>query len=308
MTGLQRPAAKSGQTFSASAREIAAFSSTLRGRSVEPVWTRRLAVIGRRSSATSVAEQRGDLDDTAVHRGRAIIHLDIGTTDHVEDDIGAAAVGCRHHGFDEILGLVIDGDIGAEAAAESAFFRRARGDDDRRAERLGEHDRGRADARRAAVHEQRFAGLQAAALEDIRPDREESLGDRRRLDERKIAGNGLRDRLVRRAIFGIAAAMHERTDLVARSKARRAGALRGNKTGDLEARQIGSTRRWRIAAQTLRDIRPVDAGGGDLDEDFTRSRARQWPRLGVSTSGGPGSRMAMQVMVCGRFGIASLHG
>ena len=43
ITGLILPAATSGQTFSSMPRAIAAFSATVRGRSVEPVCVQALA-------------------------------------------------------------------------------------------------------------------------------------------------------------------------------------------------------------------------------------------------------------------------
>ena len=104
---------------------------------------------------------KGDLHDAPVDRGGLVIALDIVAADHVENDVGALAAGRGLGGGDEIFGLVVNGDVGAEPAAGLAFLRRSGGGDDARAERLGELNRGRADAGRAAVDEQRFAGLEA---------------------------------------------------------------------------------------------------------------------------------------------------
>src|SRR5262249_59639270 len=86
---------------------------------------------------------------------------------------------------DEILRLIVNSDVGTEAAAGIAFLRRAGGGDHARAERLGELDRGGADARRAAMDEQRLAGLQPPALEGVVPDGKEGLRDRGGRDERE---------------------------------------------------------------------------------------------------------------------------
>ena len=103
------------------------------------------------------AALESDLHDAPFDGGCLVVALDIVAADHVEDDVGAAAVGRLLGRGDEIFGLVVDGDVGAELAAGRAFFRRAGGGDDAGAESLGELDRGGADARGAAVHEQRLA-------------------------------------------------------------------------------------------------------------------------------------------------------
>ena len=68
--------------------------------------------------------------------------------------------------------------VGAELHGRPRISRAAGGGDHRRAEGLGQHDRRGADAGRAAMDQQRLAGLQAAALEHIGPDGEEGLGHR----------------------------------------------------------------------------------------------------------------------------------
>ncbi len=107
------------------------------------------------------AALEGDLHDAPLDRRRLVIALDVIAADHVEDKLGALAVGGRLGRGDEVLGLIVNGDVGAELAAGLAFLRRAGGGDDARAERLGEHDRGGADAGRAAMHQQRLAGFEA---------------------------------------------------------------------------------------------------------------------------------------------------
>ena len=80
--------------------------------------------------------------------------------------------------LDEVGGAVVDGS-GAEPLARPALPIGACGREDRRAERPRELNRGRADAARAAVDEHALAFRELAALEEIGPDREERLGNRR---------------------------------------------------------------------------------------------------------------------------------
>src|SRR5205823_7605776 len=58
-----------------------------------------------------------DLHDTAVDRGGVIIAIDIVAGNHVEDQVGARIVGFRLDHGDEVLGLVVDGAVGAEFQA-----------------------------------------------------------------------------------------------------------------------------------------------------------------------------------------------
>ena len=76
-------------------------------------------------------------------------------------------------------------------------------------------------------------GFKPAALEHIVPDGEEGLGQRGGLDHAGRAGPA-GARSPARAVFGIAAAAHERADPVAELEARHAGAERYDLAGDLE--------------------------------------------------------------------------
>ena len=163
------------------------------------------------------AGEKGDLHDAPVDRGGFVVALDVVAADHVEDDVGALAAGRVFGRGDEIFGLIVNGDVGAELAAGLAFLRRAGGRDDAGAEGLGELDRGRADAGRAAVDQQRLAGLEPAALEGVVPDREEGLGDRCGLDQREPCRHRQAVAFVRRAILA-----HSRRRRPAPSPGRRA--------------------------------------------------------------------------------------
>jgi hypothetical protein len=178
------------------------------------------------------------------------------------------------------LRLIVNRDIGAELAAGIAFLRRARGGDDARPERLGELDGGGADAGRAAVDQQRLAGPQAAALEGIVPDREEGFGDRGGFDWREPARQRQGVALVRLAVFGIAAADHQRHDLIAGLPARCAGTERDDFARDLEAGDVGCARGRRVVPLPLHHVRPVDARRLDLHQHLAVGESRQRARLG----------------------------
>ena len=97
-------------------------------------------------------------------------------------DVDAAAGGDLSHGLNEIGRAVVHG-LGAQAFGRAAFLVRSCGRNDARAARGGELNGGRSDAAGAPVHEQPLAGREPAALEDVGPDGEVRLGQRRRLDE-----------------------------------------------------------------------------------------------------------------------------
>ena len=216
-----------------------------------------------------VALHEGDLHDAPFHRRHLVIALHIGAADHVENDVGSLAPGEAHHLRHEILLAVIDGMIGAEAQAGVAFVLRAGGDDDRRAKRLAEHDCRRADARRAAMDQQRLSGGQMSALEDIGPDGEEGFGHGCRLDHAKPCGDRQRIAFMGEAEARIAAAGHQGADRVAGRVARGPRAAGDHDSRDLEPGNIlRRAGRRRIFALPLRDIGPVHAGGLHRDQDL----------------------------------------
>ena len=73
----------------------------------------------------------------------------------------APGPGCAKRQRDEIVLAVIDAEIGAQPLALRGFLIRSGGDDDARAERLGERNRRGADAGGSAVHQQGFAAFSA---------------------------------------------------------------------------------------------------------------------------------------------------
>src|SRR5215510_12318105 len=108
---------------------------------------------------------KGDLHDPSFDGRRLVVALDVVPSHHVEDNIGALA-GRRVLGRgDEVFGLIVNGDVGAERAAGFAFLRRARRGDHPRARLMRQLNRCSANTRRTTMHQQRLAGLETAALE-----------------------------------------------------------------------------------------------------------------------------------------------
>ena len=113
-------------------------------------------------------------------------------------------------------------------------------------------------------------------------------------------GTGSACALVHEAVFGVAAADHQRHHLVADLPARDAGAERDDLAGEFETGNVGRALRRRIEALALHHVRPVDAGGRDLHQHFALAGLRHRDAVpGTSTSGPPGVRMPMAVMVEG---------
>jgi len=94
--------------------------------------------------------------------------------------------------------------------------------------------------------------------------------------------------LVGEAIFGVAAAAHQRHDAVPDFPARHAGTERDDLAGDFEAGNIRCAGRRRIAALALHDIRAIDAGGCHLDQDLTVAGRRHCALFGHERLGSAG--------------------
>ena len=195
---------------------------------------------------------------------------------HVEHDVDAArklpGFGCP------VVVLVEDGVIGAERAHRLGLVFGAHRRQHRGAERLGELDRRRADAARAAMDQHAFAGLELPALEEVVPDGEVVLRQRRRAQhvEPLRWRQALRRR--RRAVLGVGAARRERADRIAQLPPRDPCAQCRDSARGLEARQVRRARRRRIEAGTLGDVRPIDARRRDLDQDLAVLGLRHRPR------------------------------
>ena len=233
-----RPASNSGQTFSSRAAAIAPFSATERGRRVEPVRVSRFSMMGRKLISTLVP-LAGRRSAPAARRcaSSSILRVDIVAADHVEDHVDALAAGRLLDRPRRSPRLVVDGLFGAKLLAGRRISRAVPAVAKTRApKRLGQLDRGRADAAGAAMDEEDLARLQPAALEHIGPDGEEGLRQRRRLDQvEQPFGTGRHCGAGATAVLGIAAAGDQRADLVALAPARVPARQRGDRPGDIEA-------------------------------------------------------------------------
>ena len=125
------------------------------------------------------------------------------------------------------------------------------------------------------MHEERLARGKAPTLEGVVPDGEEGLGYGRGRDRRQVGRDRQRVAFMREAVFGVTAADDERHDLVAILPAGGPGPARDDFAGDFEPGNIGGARGRRIKAHPLHDVGPVDAGGGDLDQNLAGARRRR---------------------------------
>lgn len=83
----------------------------------------------------------------------------------------------------------------------------------------------------------------------------------------------------------VSACGHKSHDAVALSDMSDMRTALADNSGHLQARNIGTSRRWGVVPMCLENIRPVDARRSDLNENFTRSRngitrrtgLKQWP-------------------------------
>jgi hypothetical protein len=130
------------------------------------------------------------------------------------------------------------------------------------------------------VDEKPFPRLQAAPHEDVGPDGEEGLAERRRFGH----GHPLRHRqgviLMREDIFGIAAPREKRGDGIALLPTRDAGADLCHDARCLQTGQIGGAGRWGIASRALERVGAVHTGMVDGDQDLLGHGLGDRPRGG----------------------------
>src|SRR3954471_4951966 len=133
-------------------------------------------------------------------------------------------------------------------------------------------DRGHTDAAGSAMDQGLLAAFQPARLEQIGPHREACLWQRAGAYSIEIRRPGQALQRGRGAVFGIAAAVGQRTDPVADFPSCHAASHGDDLARDLEPkdrRRAG----WRwVGALALRDVWAVYAGGHDADQDLVRPR------------------------------------
>ena len=194
------------------------------------------------------------------------IFLHVRAGDHVEQYVDAAAPGKIMHDLLPVFVPVINRFVGAELFAKSALVSVAGRGYDGTAVGLGELDRGRADAARAAVHEKGLAAGEPAACKNVVPDREKSLRYRGGLDQRQPGGHGQAMVFMHAAILGVTAAMGQRHDRIADFPAAHGRAGGHDFAGNFEARQVARVVGHRVQPEPLQHVRPIHARGGHLDE------------------------------------------
>ena len=223
---------------------------------------------------------------------------------HVQHHVHAAPAGERADAFDEVLVPVADGGVGPEREAGVALRLRACGDVDGGAERLGELDRGGADAARSPVHQDRFPFGEAGAVEDVGPDREEGLGQGRGLGRVEPAGDGEAEWRGRGAVFGVPPAGDQRADAGADRRRLDALAMRDDDAGDFEpgdVRCAGAAAGRAPGAASRRGGSPPPP----RPRRAPRRRRAAAPRVarGRARRGPPGSAISIAVMREGMFGV-----
>ena len=199
---------------------------------------------------------------------------DIVAAHHVEDRVDAAPAGeLAAHG-DEVLGAVVDRDIGAEVPAGGAFRLRPRGGQHLAAPCLGELDRGDADAAGTALDQERLARLQMHPVEHVGPHGAERLGQAAGIDQ----VHALRDRQAlhrrHRGVFAVSVANHQRADLIAIPPCGDVLTAFHDRTGAFQAWDVGRAGRHRVAAHALKAVRAVHPTGGDADQHLPCLRLR----------------------------------
>ncbi|VFT75922.1 Uncharacterised protein [Klebsiella aerogenes] len=141
---------------------------------------------------------------------------------------------------------------------------------------MAQQDRGGANPAGAAVDQDAFARLQLTQLEDIRPDGEERFRNGGRFAKAEARRD--RQRLACRhgAVFGIAAAVGERTNAIAGRKRCDLRADLNHNARHLQARYGGDALGHRVQPLALQDIRPVDAGGLHRNEHLILPNSRDF--------------------------------
>jgi hypothetical protein len=116
------------------------------------------------------------------------------------------------------------------------------------------------------MHQEAFAGFQAPAFEHVGPHGEEGFRHAGGLGHAQACRHRQGVGLVHHAVLGIAAAGHQRADLVADVPLAGTFAKGCDFASDFQPRR-GRCAGWgRITALALKHVRPVDAGCGHLDQ------------------------------------------
>jgi hypothetical protein len=163
------------------------------------------------------AAQQANLYQTAIHRQRMKVAIEVVAAQDVEDQIDAAAISRCLDGRNEVFCSIVDRALGAEAFAGTAFFFRSGCYQHVSAARGSKLNGRRADTARPAMKQGALARPERPSVEHVGPDRKERLRNRRRVDQIESFRNGQALRRRSDAVFSVAASGHERAHAIAAS-------------------------------------------------------------------------------------------
>src|SRR5262245_47182740 len=211
-----------------------------------------------------------DDHETAVHRQRVDVSTDVVTGDHIEHDVDATAVGQVFDAGDEIRFAIVDRPLRAKRFARRALLRAPGCSEYAGAQSTRQLDGRGADPARAAMNEDRLAGREPSALDNVRPDRERRFWYCGGMRDIQATWRGKTLRRWHRAEFRVAAARNERTDHVAWTPGGDGGTHRFDRPRYFKARNVGdAVGRW-IPSLPLQNVRSIHARRGDFDEHVVR--------------------------------------
>ena len=211
--------------------------------------------------------QERDDHQPAFERETLQVLLDVIAADDVEHDVDAALGRYPGDLGREISFSIVDRVISADVAAIRGLVRVADGRDDRRPECLRQLYRAESDAARAAVHEERLALLQPAALEHVVPHGEIVFGQARRFQHRQSARQWQAVRGRRGAVLRVAATRRQCAHDITDAPRIDVLAQRDDRPGDFEPDDRRRIRWRRIASRALQTVGTIDTCVGDANQD-----------------------------------------
>ena len=232
-------------------------------------------VLGQRLADGHRGLRRGALpgaDDASAGGYQSHVGGQVHADDELVHQIDALAVGQFKGAGDDVLRLVVDDLVGAEAADEVRLGGAGHGGEHPRAEGLGQLHGGGADAAGRALHEDGLAGLHGAAPHEAVVGGGEDHAQGGRLGERETVGYRHGLGLGQHDVLGIAAlAAHAKAaeeDLVARLDTGDLGADRLHDARSVRADDLGRLLGRGEAVLAYRDVHGVHGSSLDAHEDL----------------------------------------
>ncbi len=213
---------------------------------------------------------QADDDEPPARREAAQVLVERARAEDVEHDVDAAPVGRLEHGRRDVVVGVRDRDVGPEPPDERAARSVPGRRDDTGAEGGGELDHERADAARATVDEHRLAGAQPRRAHEVGPRRGRGLGQCGGVAQGHAVGHGEGEGRGHDGAFRVPTARQQGADRVADLPPLDVGTDDDDAPRDLEPGPRRCAGGRRVAALALEDVRPVDPGRDDVDEELSR--------------------------------------